>query len=52
MTLTTLLIGVVSLGVGTALGYYTRQTILKKRSGSLEARVQKKQEQAKEKHER
>ncbi|MEF8847162.1 MAG: ribonuclease Y [Candidatus Paceibacterota bacterium] len=49
MTLTTLLVGVVSLGVGTALGYYARQTLLRRRSGTLEARVQKKQEQAKEK---
>lgn len=49
MTLTTLLVGVVSLGVGSALGYYARQTLLRRRSGTLEARVQKKQEQAKEK---
>ncbi len=49
MTLTTLLVGVVCLGVGSALGYYARQTLLRRRSGSLEARVQKEQEQAKEK---
>jgi len=49
MTLTTLIVGVVSLGVGSALGYYARQTLLRRRSGTLEARVQKKQEQAKEK---
>ena len=52
MTLITLLVGVLSLGVGATLGYYARQTLLRRRSGSLEARVQKKQEQAKKKAEK
>lgn len=44
----TALIIIVSLAVGGVLGYYIRQTIAKKRAGTLEARLQKKIQQTKE----
>ncbi|MCD6528326.1 ribonuclease Y [bacterium] len=42
-----LIIGVVSLSIGSILGYYTRQSIAKKRAGTLEAKLQKKIEETK-----
>jgi len=37
-----LIIGVFSLGIGSILGYYTRQSIAKKRLGTIEERLEKK----------
>jgi len=42
MTLTTLLIGVIGLGAGLVLGYYARQSILRRRAGTLEKKFQAK----------
>jgi len=46
-TLILLIIGVVSLSIGVVLGYYVRQSIAKKRAGTLEARLQEKLVQSK-----
>ncbi len=43
-----LVIGVVALAAGAVLGYYARQSIAKKQAGTLEARLQKKIEKARE----
>ncbi len=43
-----LLLGIALLWVGAILGYYARQSIVKKRRGSIEARLQKKITQTKE----
>jgi ribonuclease Y len=43
----TLLAGFLSLALGAVLGYYTRQSIAKKRAGTIEARIEKKILQAK-----
>jgi ribonuclease Y len=40
--------GLVSLALGAVLGYYARQSIAKKQAGTLEARLQKKVEKARE----
>jgi len=42
-----LLLGIFLLALGTVLGYYTRQSIAKKRAGTIEAKLQKKILQAK-----
>ncbi len=42
-----LLAGVVCLGVGSVLGYYARQSIAKRRAGTIEQKLQKKISQAK-----
>jgi len=47
-TLLLLIIGVISLAVGAVLGYYVRQSIAKKRAGTLEAKLEKKVAQVKE----
>jgi ribonuclease Y len=46
--LTLLALGVVSLALGSVLGYYARQTIAKKQIGSLEIKIQKKIAQARD----
>ncbi len=43
-----LIVGVVTLAVGSVLGYYARQSIAKKQAGTLEAKLQKKVEKARE----
>ncbi|MFH1714324.1 MAG: ribonuclease Y [Candidatus Nealsonbacteria bacterium] len=43
-----LLVGMVSLSVGSVLGYYARQSIAKKQAGTIEAKLLKKTEKAKE----
>jgi len=40
-TILSVLIGIIALGAGVGLGYYIRQSIAKKRAGSLEAKLQK-----------
>jgi len=45
---TLLILGVVSLGVGSVLGYYARQSIAKKRAGDIEQTLQKRIQKAKE----
>ncbi|MBU3934882.1 ribonuclease Y, partial [Patescibacteria group bacterium] len=48
MDLITLLIIIfIALGLGSAMGYYARQSIVKKRAGTIEARLHKKMEQVK-----
>jgi len=42
-----LTVGIVSLSVGSVLGYYARQSLLKKRAGTLEQKLQKKISQTK-----
>jgi len=42
-----LLVGFIGLGLGSILGYYARQSIVKKRRGTIEARLQRKIEQTK-----
>ena len=42
-----LLLGVICLGVGSVLGYYARQSIAKRRAGTIEQKLQKKISQAK-----
>jgi ribonuclease Y len=52
MTQVTLLfVGVVCLALGAILGYYARQSIVKKRRGTIEAKLQKKIAQAKQESE-
>ncbi|MDP2664178.1 MAG: ribonuclease Y [bacterium] len=46
--LTLLAIGVVALVAGSILGYYARQSFAKKQAGTLEARLQKKSEKARQ----
>ena len=49
MTFITLfLVGIISLAFGSALGYYARQSIVKKRRGTIEAKIQRKIEQTKQ----
>ena len=45
--ITLLIVGVISLIIGSILGYYARQSIARKRAGTLEAKLQKKIEQVK-----
>jgi len=47
-----LLAGFVSLGIGAVLGYYARQSIVKKRKGTIEAKLQRRISQTKEESER
>ena len=47
-----LLIAIVSLAIGAVLGYYARQTIARKQVKSLEARIQKRVNQAKQETEK
>ncbi len=42
-----ILTGIICLGIGSVLGYYARQSIAKKRAGSIEQKLQKKISQAK-----
>jgi len=42
-----LLVGIIALGVGAILGYYLRQSLVKKRAGNLEKIVQEKISKAK-----
>jgi ribonuclease Y len=42
-----LIVGVVALAIGSVLGYYARQSIAKRRAGTIEAKLQKKVSQAK-----
>ena len=42
-----ILIGAISLWIGSVLGYYARQSIVKKRRGTIEAKLQRKIEQTK-----
>jgi len=51
-SLTLLLVGIICLAIGSILGYYARQSIVKKRRGTIEARLQKKIEQTKEESEK
>lgn len=44
----TLLVGVVSLAIASALGYYARQSIAKRNYGTIEAKIQKRIQQARE----
>lgn len=44
-------IGVIGLGIGSVLGYYARQSLVKKRKGTIEAKLEKKAQEAKEKSE-
>jgi ribonuclease Y len=46
--ITLLFVGCVSLALGAVLGYYARQSIAKKKRGTIEAKLQKKISQAKE----
>jgi len=46
-----LAVGVVTLGVGSILGYYTRQSIAKKKLGSIDQKLQEKIAQAQKEHE-
>ena len=46
-----LIVGVVASGAGAILGYYARQSIARKQAGTLEAKLQKKINQAREKAE-
>ncbi len=43
-----LLVGFIALGAGSLLGYYARQSIVRKRKGTIEAKLQKKISQTKE----
>lgn len=47
-----LLVGIFGLVIGSILGYYTRQSIARKKYGTIEAKLQKKISQAKEESER
>jgi ribonuclease Y len=47
-----LLVGIISLAVGSILGYYARQSIIKKRRGTIEAKLQRKIELAKKESEK
>ncbi len=49
--LTLLLVGVISLALGSALGYLARQSLAKKRAGTIEQTLQKKIQKAKEESE-
>lgn len=44
--LTPLLIGIISLALGSILGYFTRQSVAKRQIGTLEAKIQKKVDKA------
>jgi len=46
-----LIVGIVCLSIGSTLGYYARQSLVKKRAGTLEQKLQKKISQTKEKAE-
>jgi len=47
-----LIVGIICLSVGSVLGYYVRQSIVKKRAGTLEQKLQKKIVQTKEQAEK
>ena len=44
-------IGIISLAIGSVMGYYTRQSLVKKRKGTIEAKLEKKVLQAKKESE-
>ncbi|MCH8049019.1 ribonuclease Y, partial [Patescibacteria group bacterium] len=46
--LTLLIVGLISIVVGSILGYYARQSIAKRRAGTIEQKLQKKTAQTKE----
>jgi len=47
-----LIVGIISLSIGSILGYYARQSIAKKRAGTIEQKLQKRISQTKEKAEK